>query len=106
MYDNLNVDMELKNRTEQNNVYETLQHGTRELADKTTPSAKKGTPLLLWCTLVVYSILIGLLIIAVSVSLYMCINDSKASNSKGQYLQFSLSNLPGVCRMITAILNK
>ncbi|XP_060590969.1 asialoglycoprotein receptor 1-like isoform X2 [Ruditapes philippinarum] len=81
MYDNLNVDMELKNRTEQDNIYETLQHGTRELADKTTPSAKKCTPLLLWCTLV-NSILIGLLIIAVSVSLYMCINDSKASNSK------------------------
>ncbi|XP_060583984.1 uncharacterized protein LOC132740150 isoform X2 [Ruditapes philippinarum] len=38
-------------------------------------------PLLLWCTLV-NSILIGLFIIAVSVSLYMSINVSKASNIK------------------------
>ncbi|XP_060559945.1 uncharacterized protein LOC132719986 [Ruditapes philippinarum] len=80
-YANLEIDIELKNRTEQDNIYETLQHGTGELADKTTPSAKKCTPLLFWCTLV-NSILIGLLIIAVSVSLYMCINVSKASNSK------------------------
>ncbi|XP_060601318.1 uncharacterized protein LOC132754675 isoform X2 [Ruditapes philippinarum] len=70
------------NRTEQDRIYETLQHGTGELADKTTPSAKKCIPLLLWCTLV-NSILIGLLIIAVSVSLYMSINVSKASNIKG-----------------------
>jgi hypothetical protein len=68
------------NRTEQGRIYDTLQHGTGELADKTTPSAKKCTR----CTLV-NSILIGLLIIAVSVSLYMSINVSKASNSKGQY---------------------
>jgi hypothetical protein len=72
------------NRTEQDRIYETLQHGTGELADKTTPSAKKCIPLLLWCTLV-NSILIGLFIIAVSVSLYMSINVSKASNIKGQY---------------------
>jgi hypothetical protein len=65
------------NRTE---LYETLQHGTGELADKTTPSAKKCTR----CT-VVNSILIGLLIIAVSVYVYMSTNVSKASNNKGQY---------------------
>jgi hypothetical protein len=72
------------NRTEQGRIYDTVQHGTGELADKTTPSAKKCTPLLLWCTLV-HSILIGLLIIAVSVSLYISTKVSKASNSKGQY---------------------
>ncbi|XP_060565133.1 microfibril-associated glycoprotein 4-like isoform X2 [Ruditapes philippinarum] len=69
------------NRTEQGRIYDTVQHGTGELADKTTPSAKKCTPLLLWCTLV-HSILIGLLIIAVSVSLYISTKVSKASNSK------------------------
>ncbi|XP_060603064.1 uncharacterized protein LOC132756091 isoform X1 [Ruditapes philippinarum] len=69
-------------RTKQDRIYDALQHGTGEHADKTTPSAKKCTPLLLWCTLV-NSILIGLLIIAVSVSLYMSTNVSKASNSKG-----------------------
>ncbi|XP_060584655.1 uncharacterized protein LOC132740705 isoform X2 [Ruditapes philippinarum] len=65
------------NRTEQGRIYDTVRHGTGELADKTTPSAKMCT----WCTLV-NSILIGLLIIAVSVSLYMSINVSKASNNK------------------------
>jgi hypothetical protein len=68
------------NRTEQGRIYDTLQHGTGELADKTTPSTKKCTR----CT-VVNSIFIGLLIILVSVSLNMSINVSKALNSKGQY---------------------
>jgi hypothetical protein len=68
------------NRTKQGRIYDTFRNGTGELADKTTTSAKMCTR----CTLV-NSILIGLLMIAVSVSLYMSINVSKASNNKGQF---------------------
>ncbi|XP_060561523.1 uncharacterized protein LOC132721260 [Ruditapes philippinarum] len=75
------------NRTEQGRIYDTLQHGTGELADKTTPSAKKCA----WCTLVhvVHSILIGLLIIAVSVSLYMSTNVSKGATVTGIWTNWS-----------------
>jgi hypothetical protein len=72
--------------TEQEQIYDILQHNTEKLEDQTTPSAKKSTPHLFRCT-IVNTIFIGVSLIAVSVCLYFLL----ASNSKGKYLRFSLS---------------